>query len=342
MVRTPRVLAAKKESLEKRLARLSADYAAVNDQIDREGDGDKRNQLQRKADDFLTQMEQTEIELDEVEKELNQQESPEKKINQIHLNIQANLPKIDFQKAMNTVDKIMSQFGREGGAALFLLEDSYSMAGELCISRIKERIKYSQETGKVQPIKHIQIDISSTNSYDEMGLIKSIGGYFDVHFETKLTPENYINKVIKTICQSLQDWSVIFIDLRKWHCLQSQEKIIPWFVDNFWCPLIEECQATKQREALLHIKFIAVIDSELKQGKECINLPCYCTQDNFSSQKILKLPLIKWTQKDIKKWLENHLEFPVYQSDEKAKEIYQKTSRGIPRLVSNVLEREFM
>jgi molecular chaperone GrpE (heat shock protein) len=71
---TPRRLskaaAIKKENLEKRLARLSEDYATVNDQIDREGDGDKRNQLQRKADDFLAQMEKLESEMNKLD-ELN-------------------------------------------------------------------------------------------------------------------------------------------------------------------------------------------------------------------------------------------------------------------------------
>lgn len=68
--RLSKVAAIKKESLEKRLARLIEDYATVNDQIDREGDGDKRQQLQRKAGGFLVQMENLESEINKLD-ELN-------------------------------------------------------------------------------------------------------------------------------------------------------------------------------------------------------------------------------------------------------------------------------
>ena len=53
----------KKQTLEKRLGNLIEEYSGINDQIDREGDSDKRIQLQRKSDNLLKQMEdiQTQI-----------------------------------------------------------------------------------------------------------------------------------------------------------------------------------------------------------------------------------------------------------------------------------------
>ena len=57
----------KKQTLEKRLANLSEEYIEINKQIDREGDSDKRIQLQRKINNLEEYMEEIDAKLKELE-----------------------------------------------------------------------------------------------------------------------------------------------------------------------------------------------------------------------------------------------------------------------------------
>jgi hypothetical protein len=324
-----RVINIQKQELEEELASLTAQYTAVNKQRRQTRDERDRLLLKNQADDLLEQMQQVEEELGELENSQND-------CNQIYRSIQENLPQIDFRKAMHIIDIINNQFQRDVGAAFLLLEDSYSMAGELLIYKIREKLK-----SQTRSLKHIKVEISSNNSFDEFGLLASIGGYLSISLTDDSNLIDCVNIIIQTICQSLQSGSVIFIEIKKWDCLPYQDKILSWFIEDFWCSLIHECQVVATQKQLLRTKFIAIIDSESKLAPECKQLPCYCTQDDFTHTKILTLPLNIWELEDITTWLEYYSGLPAPQINLKAKQIHQKTMNGVPRMVCNLLEAEF-
>lgn len=319
----------KKQTLEKRLANIIEEFVAINAQIDTEGDKDKRILLQRKINNLEEDMEEIDTKLKELENSQND-------CNQIYRSIQENLPQIDFRKAMHILDIINNQFKRDVGAAFFLLEDSYSMAGELLIYKIREELKR-----QTRSIKHIQVEISSNNSFDEFGLLASIGGYLSISLTDDSNLIDCVNLIIQTICQSLQSGSVVFIEIKKWNFLPSQDKLLSWFIEDFWCSLIHECQVVATQKQLLRIKVVAIIDSESKLAPECKQLPCYCTQDDFTHTKILTLPLNRWELEDITTWLEYYSGLSAPQINLKAKQIHQKTMNGVPRMVCSLLEAEF-
>ncbi|NJM20449.1 MAG: hypothetical protein HC907_17935 [Richelia sp. SM1_7_0] len=324
-----RVIDIQRQQLEEELANLTEQYTAVNKQRRQTLDERERLLLKKQADDLLEQMQQ-------VEEELGKLENSQDNYNQNYRNIQENLPQIDFRKAMHIIDIINNQFKRDVGAAFFLLEESYSMAGELLIYKIREELK-----SKTRNLKHIKVEISSNNSFDEFGLLASIGGYLSVSLTDDTNLIDCVNLIIQTISQSLQSGSVIFIEIKRWDCFPYQDKILSWFIEDFWCSLIHECQMVATQKQLLRIKFIAIIDSESKLAPECKELPFYCTQDDFTHTKILTLPLNIWELEDITTWLEYYSGLSAPQINLKAKQIYQKTMNGVPRMVCNLLEEEF-
>lgn len=328
MVGTSKTLTIQKEALEEELASLSEQYTAVMKQRSQARDARDRLLFKKQADDLLEQMRQ-------VEDELEQLEDSENNSNQIYLDIQANLPEIDFRESMKVVDKITSQFGREGGAALFLIDNSYSMAGELCISRIREQLKR-----QTRSFRYLKIEISSSGRYDELGLLECLARYFNLPSESTPNIGEYSQKVIQQICQSLQVGSVVFIEINKWDYLSCQERVLPWFIRDFWCQLLEESRLIAHKNGLRRVNIVAVIDSESQLNKECEALPYYCNPDEFDSKKILKLPLNQWTEDDILEWLERYGCLPASQIDVMAKQIYLKTMKGIPLMVCEALKKE--
>jgi hypothetical protein len=318
----------KKQELEEELASLTEGYTAVTKQRRQTRDERDRLILQKQAEDLLKQIEKAEKDLKELENTPNN-------YHQNHLNIHENLPEIDFCQAMDVVDKITDAFGKHGGAALFLLENSYSMAGELLIYKIREKLER-----KTRSFKHIQIEISTNNSYSESGLLTNIAGYFNVPFDEIDNLTQNTQKIIHKIGDSLQSGSVIFFEINKWDCLPEKNRLLSWFTQEFWCSLIDKCKLITQEKKLLQVKFITVIDSESHLDEGCLDLSLCCTHDNFNSQKILKLPLSEWRQEDIQEWLEYYSGLPEPQINFKAKQIYAKTMNGIPRMVCNALREE--
>jgi inactive STAND len=183
-------------------------------------------------------------------------------------------------------------------------------------------------------------DILNTSSYDEYGLLERVAGYLKIQCKSIPNIKEYGAEIIKKICQSLQSGSIVFIEINKWDCLQSQESIIPWFVDNFWIPLIQESKIFIKEKELRRVKFVTVIDLESQLSTECNNLPYYCCGDSFDYQKILKLPLNQWQQDDIQEWLEIYTGLSASKIDAIARNIYLKTMNGIPYMVCGALEQE--
>ena len=163
-----RVIDIQKQELGEELASLSEQYTAVNKQRRQTKDERERLLLKKQADDLLEQMQQ-------VEEELGELENSQDNYNQVYRSIQENLPQIDFRQSMQIIDIVNHHFKRDVGAAFFLLEESYSMAGELLIYKITEELQR-----QTRSIKHIKVEISANNSFDEFGLLASIGGYLSI------------------------------------------------------------------------------------------------------------------------------------------------------------------
>src|SRR3712207_5382216 len=114
----------RKRELEKRQAELNRDYVSANKQLNQTTNKVERNRLKRQIEDL-------EHELDEVEAKLKELEQAEDNPNRRDLQIAEKLPEIDFAKIKKTANKIIDGFGKDGGAALFLLQDNHAMAGDL-------------------------------------------------------------------------------------------------------------------------------------------------------------------------------------------------------------------
>jgi Effector-associated domain 9 len=136
MVGISRTITIQKEVLGEELASLTEEYTTVMRQRKNERDALSKLKFEKQGDELLEQMKQ-------VEAKLEQLETSDNNANQIYLNIKESLPEIDFKEAIKIVEIVTQQyrFNINGGAALFLLENSYSMAGYLFIDKIREEFK---------------------------------------------------------------------------------------------------------------------------------------------------------------------------------------------------------
>ena len=208
------------------------------------------------------------------------------------------------------------------------------MAGELCLKEIKKLL--NSETGD---FKHIEFEFSHTERLDKIGLLDGLAKYLGITFtqDEELDEKEYINTIIQKICHSLQGGSIVFLELRKWHTLPSQEKELFWFVTDFWIPLVKQLDVISQTHR--QVKFISVIVTDYKLSSEGLNSLDLCSKEN--NFKILKLALRKWKVDDIELWLESYQGLTSPISSQCAKSIH-RSSEGIPAIVCNALKQEFL
>lgn len=156
-----------KEETGKILADLHRKYVAVCVQL-------KSTQNAADRISLKTQISEFEKEIRETEEKLTLLESCDTSLQQHHSEICKFLHKIDFQEPMDIVKDTLRKFGREGGAALFLLQNSYPMAGECCIAQMRDLLEEETHPGNFH---NYAISFSVDTQPNELGLFHRLGGY---------------------------------------------------------------------------------------------------------------------------------------------------------------------
>jgi hypothetical protein len=203
------------------------------------------------------------------------------------------------------------------------------MGGQWCIARVRDLLDEM-----TQDLKHYQIAFSDETGLDEEALLDRLAGYVGVH-PVRGDLQQYAQAIIQRICESLQSGSVVFVELREWDYLSPQDRILPWFVDSFWKPLLSKLPEITQTRR--RVKFVIMLVAEGTLPQECLAPPLSCTEDTFDREKILELPLRAWTKGEIQDWLEQFSGLVGPKIDQMAERVYSASLKGIPALVGEAL-----
>ncbi|AFZ61269.1 hypothetical protein H6G54_11070 [Anabaena cylindrica FACHB-243] len=337
----------RKEDIESQIAELQNLSNKCTQDIKAEPNAARRSQLNTQIDNYSTEIDELYEKLENIEKQINQLKSEEKDLssnnhldnpnNQQQSKIDESLRYIDFKRALDTFEKIQSQFNREGDVALFFMEEHLIKRGDLCLQRLRDDLTPNTSTLHRQHFRHCPVTYTSGNLE---AVMQGIASFFEVKQE-EITPE----AVIQKIGNSLQNNSVLFIEI---HCDISDsceiEPLIPWFINDFWQPL--RARITGLIEDYDGIKVIAIIISDVllnpKLSTEQLSL--YCDDDHhcFSRNKLIQIPLENWTKDDITNWLIKYGNPGLKRSDRNtiANKIYART-QGLPTAVCYALQQQW-
>ncbi|MGK7928121.1 MAG: hypothetical protein AB4290_23245 [Spirulina sp.] len=320
----------RKDFLNKRLAQFHEELLIAEDQLETTIDDVQAKRLEQKIENFLKKIET-------LEQQLQQLDSKENNENRTVLEFDKNMRKIDFSQALDIFESVLGKFERGKGAAVFLLHDSFQMLGELYWQEICDRL--SEMT---RDFRHYPIELSADFLQNEIGLLHRLAAHLGIESKDR----HDIQVIAETLCNSLQNGSIIFLEFKRWEQLPDRAEAIAWFVDEFWSTLLESFVTTCQDRKHRNVKLIAAIDAEEQLDSECFQLSCYCNLDEFfpdkpHKNKIINVPLKCWTEEDIQNWLDAFA--PIKSSetvDRLAKHIYNK-SRGFPLSVREALRKEW-
>jgi hypothetical protein len=242
--------------------------------------------------------------------------------------LEEKLPKIDFKKQIGIVKNILEQF-TEDGAALFLINDSLNMAGDLFRLEFKKMLE--EET---TDLKHYETAFSIGRRLDEIGFLQGLGGHLGID---KIENEREYLTVIDKFLGFIENGSIVFIELRKINLLSNREDFFSWLVNNFWKTLVEKLPLICQFKDIEQVKFIFLAMSDTDICKEYAKLSCFCTEVEFDKYKILEIPLKEWTEKDIRDWLTKHSGLSKEINTAIAKDVYESSRGGTPKNIRDAL-----
>ncbi|MGG6240724.1 hypothetical protein ACQ4N7_19055 [Nodosilinea sp. AN01ver1] len=323
----PASLTLQKNDLEKAIAELVVEYEVIADQSRTTLDPGSKTRLEIRKKQLLGQIQ-------EKEQLLGALEQQKQDINRHILSFDEALPKIDFREARRIIHRVVDDLQiNEGGAALFLLQQSRRMAGDLLLLALSDVLS----SGRATPIYYEVAFSPATGGADQATFLKSMGRYLGV--ELTDNPNVDVSVIRTTLCDALREHSTVVIQLTNWDAVgrQNQHELMQWLLETFWQPLVDELEYVLE-EWNARVIFVIVANRPLTE--DCQKLPCFCTVDAFDSRSILEIPLTHWTEKDIRIWLASHFRLSKPQAKTWAKQIYDE-SDGDPNLIRQALQDYF-
>jgi inactive STAND/Effector-associated domain 9 len=311
------------QELEKEYAKLTAKYQKLSLQIEGELNEDNKDALRGRRDGVKQELSTVWSQL-----ELLKQKSSDP--DRQYLTFKEDLPKIDFEEVMDEINGLIRSFRQERGDALLLVQKSLSLAGDLCVQRVREEFQR-----KTRDFTAYDLGFYRGDSLNEYGWLEKLGGHVGLVRDSR--PEEFAKAVIEKICLSVKSGRTIFLEIPHWDDLPCQEETLAWFIEHFWTPLVT---CLDDRGKYPSVKFIAVIVVDDELVSACFEQRCLC-QMNSASFRWLQLPLRNWKQDEIQTWLETYPGIGNPRSFNLAQRLF-KTSEGVPSIVCQGLERELI
>ncbi|MDZ8025974.1 MAG: hypothetical protein RMX97_14970 [Nostoc sp. DedQUE11] len=312
--------AAQRKRIVLELAELMTEQEACMNQYRSTIDEAQRVRLKRKLDDLNNQIERLENKL--YGNDLT---------GDVHRRFRAledKLPKIDFKKQIGLVKNILEQFA-EDGAALFLINDSLNMAGDLFRLEFKKIL--DEET---TDLKHYEIAFSIDKASDEIGFLQGLASYLGID---EIENNREYLKIIEKIFDSIENGSIILIELNKINLLSNTEDFFSWLVHEFWKTLVEKLSLICKVKNLEQVRFILLAMSDTNICDKYSQLSYFCNEIDFDKYKIVEITLKEWSEKDIRDWLIKHSGLPREQISLIAQDIYNSSRGGTPKNICDTL-----
>ncbi|MGB7442083.1 MAG: hypothetical protein WA919_13510 [Coleofasciculaceae cyanobacterium] len=267
----------------------------------------------------------------QVESQLYGEDLSTTDTNRRSIALKEKLPKIDFKKPLRIVENILSEF-EEYGAAFFLINDSFNMAGDLFTLELINLLE-----SETTDLKHYEIAFSVSSRLDEIGFLRGIAGYLGIE---EIENQEHYAKVIEKIFSSLENGSIVVVELRKLDLLDNKENFLSWLIEDFWKALIQGIPLTCQLKEIEQIRFVFIAISDDDIDEECLGLPFFCQEVDFDMCKALKIPLQDWSEREIRTWLTKHSGLPKNKITPMTKSIYKSSRGGSPKLICEALKNK--
>ncbi|MDZ8241502.1 MAG: hypothetical protein RMZ69_30850 [Nostoc sp. ChiQUE01a] len=311
----------RKDFYNKQLAQKKEELTVI--QLKLEGALDSVDELK-----LNNQAEATLQKIEELEAKLNNLSSQTGNANRSFLALEQKLPKIDFKEQITKIKNILEDL-LEYRNAIFLINDSLYMAGDLFSIELKKILE--EDT---TDLKYYPIVFTVGGSLDEIGFLQGLAGYLGIgNIQSKDDYDPICNKLNSSIVNG----SIIFIEIKKIDLLDNKDSFLCWLLNIFCKFLNDNLVQTCQSKGIELVKLIILVSSDDDILEECSSLEIFCDGQVFKENRIFPITLSQWSEQDINLWLKKYSGLPKNQITAMAKSIFRSSRGGTPKLICEAL-----
>jgi hypothetical protein len=288
------------EAQKKHLDTLIEDYETVLEQMSSTLEDEAKSRLERRADILERQIARWE------EKVAVCQAGHVDATYQERVRVwEEHISDIDFTEAFHIVQEIINELKESnGGAALFLLQNTNILQGRWCIRRLRDQLQKMTVNFKPYPIGP-----TASSRMDASTFLSRMGEHLECEAPSRpsgtitddATIKDYVRHIRQRLQESLTMGSIVYLEIRTGVTLAYQSQFLSWFLDEFWGPLIRELPNI--HHSAPSVSVIGVVTSHTSLDSDYLqSIPC-CTLDDFDACQFLELPLRFWEEAEIRDWL---------------------------------------
>ena len=329
------LIEAKRKALTTRLAKRIDEYGRLNEQYDNCLDAGMQVALESQIAKLDSTMEELEAALTALDQSLPGEAAS--------TDLSEKLPYIDFKEVVQSFTDLLDHSGKQGGVSFLVLQNSRNMGGDLLMRRLQEVLR---QDGNLTPHR---IGFSGGIEPNEMGLLKEISKMLGINVGSS-SLEQLLEDVVDKICASVDSRRVVLIEIAEWHKLPMQEKVFSWLCSDFYTQLAAKLSETITIHKWRRVHIVVMVVSDDFIPDDCLSSICSLVnisaadmQDRIlqKTDRIFDMALGNWSENDIESWLE-FTGLPDDRLEATAKGLHRRSQGGIPRLVVDAIERDFM
>ena len=327
----------KKNELKKRYELLMQQYNSAHNQLITSTNAADQPKLQFQIDDLYKRMEDVHKQLEQLER-LHPDTTPQR---QQHW--EDALVEIDFHKAWREFEEVYRNHVnlREGGAALLLAPDFLTMRADLFV---RELYGWLQNKIGYNTVRHVPLGSIDVSPLTPALFLRRLGSGFGVSIDgADASSAAQVRTVTDKMCAALKRGDMFFVEVKIYADFYQNESFLGWLLDVFWPSLRASLdKATQEERTYLKCLLVFAVDQKLPTKSFPLKKR-YCQLSKFDPRhpSLARVPLEKWSCKEVNAWLVHHSGLELPNLDDTAREIYAASRNGEPRCVKEALQEFF-
>jgi hypothetical protein len=241
------------------------------------------------------------------------------------------LHKIDYRVAKKEIDDRLKYLDAAAGNALFLLKNSESLKGDLCLRYIQAEFASNCGTG----LYEFEINFESSEAPAIDVFATKLAERLNIQVEST---EDQLLQSFQSLEKILSVSSGLFFKMEIQSRVAVSNEFLPWFLNTFWGDFEQRLsQARRVRKKLSVVVAVSISGSfpDILEAQVC------CDDRAQLAERFLNLPLELWLTEDITEWLDRFsgLDLPYPKCTEIAEAVYD-AANGNPSITHTRLSKE--
>ncbi|MGB5634400.1 MAG: hypothetical protein WBM86_16685, partial [Waterburya sp.] len=210
------------------------------------------------------------------------------------------------------------------------------IGGNYFSTRFREILRTKTKEGN---FRHCLVEFKSLCPTEEIEFLNRFSEFFPIDSRLESIEES-TSQIIERICESIdQSGYILLFEISGLEYLLEKEKIMPWFVKDFWHNLATELQSKLSLKGYRKVRVICLMKTEDKIPDNCLPSHIYYKLANCNCSEVKELAIESCSREEIEDFLYTFGGFDNDKVQQMVQLIHNTSNGGNPDLVCDKLKQ---